>query len=202
MLSQQEEFKFDEDYQISHYNKNKKDEFVDTQNQYQRDKILKQTQDENNQLKYQIKVKEQKWNKEKAILCQKIELLEIQINESKMRQENLQKMNEAFMNTLNDLTSNPKNFSNQILKELQKLFDNRLQLDSQTDQKFQQYSLVIQEQQNENIKLNYFNFNKIQTIVINIIMRIKQSFKLQQMNNMSKCKRINNSTFQLKKQII
>lgn len=42
---------------------------------------------------------------------QKIELLESHINESKTRQENLSKMNEAFMTTLNDLTANPKNFS-------------------------------------------------------------------------------------------
>ncbi|KAL4506786.1 hypothetical protein ABPG72_001207 [Tetrahymena utriculariae] len=124
--------------------------FSEEQISFQLDKSrVVELESENNTLKLQLKIKEQSWNKDRAILTQKIELLESHIHESKIRQENLQKMNEAFMTTLNDLTANPKNFSNKMLKELQQLFENRIQMDPDTESKLQKSALTIKQQQEE-----------------------------------------------------
>ncbi|KAL4460866.1 hypothetical protein ABPG74_016338 [Tetrahymena malaccensis] len=124
--------------------------FSEEQISFQLDKSrVVELESENNTLKLQMKTKEQSWNKDRAILTQKIELLESHIHESKIRQENLQKMNEAFMTTLNDLTANPKNFSNKMLKELQQLFENRIQMDPDTESKLQKSALTIKQQQEE-----------------------------------------------------
>ncbi|EAS01291.2 hypothetical protein TTHERM_00149010 (macronuclear) [Tetrahymena thermophila SB210] len=124
--------------------------FSEEQISFQLDKSrVVELESENNTLKLQMKTKEQSWNKDRAILTQKIELLESHIHESKIRQENLQKMNEAFMTTLNDLTANPKNFSNKMLKELQQLFENRISMDPDTESKLQKSALTIKQQQEE-----------------------------------------------------
>ena len=40
------------------------------------------------------------WKNEKAVLMQKLQIQEMYISEAKEREENLRKMNEAFMNTI------------------------------------------------------------------------------------------------------
>jgi hypothetical protein len=57
-----------------------------------------------------LKAKENQWRKDKAVYEQKIELLEIQIRESKLREENLKNMNENIMSALNDMSSDNKPF--------------------------------------------------------------------------------------------
>lgn len=55
--------------------------------------------------------KESEWKNEKALYEQKIELLEILVKESKIREENLQKMNENLALALNDFAHDTKKFS-------------------------------------------------------------------------------------------
>ncbi len=43
---------------------------------------------------------ENEWKKEKAILSQKIEIMDLQLQEAKNREQNLKKMNEAFMSSI------------------------------------------------------------------------------------------------------
>ncbi|CAD8065529.1 unnamed protein product [Paramecium primaurelia] len=57
------------------------------------------------------------WKNEKAMLLQKIQIQEMYIQESKEREENLKKMNEIFINTLNQ----PQNEN--IVQKFQKSFE-------------------------------------------------------------------------------
>ncbi|EAR86268.2 hypothetical protein TTHERM_00028520 (macronuclear) [Tetrahymena thermophila SB210] len=74
-------------------------------------------------LRVQLKSKENGWNKEKAILQQQIELQDMQIKESKAREENFRKMNETFMETLQGLTNDSSKFTNKSLKDLKGMFE-------------------------------------------------------------------------------
>ena len=51
-----------------------------------------------------MKIKENEWIKDKAVLEQKCEILQIKVKESKEREDNLKKMNENIMSALNDVS--------------------------------------------------------------------------------------------------
>lgn len=57
-----------------------------------------------------FKAKENNYKKEAALLEQRIELLEIQIKETKIREDNLRKMNDNLTSALSELSQDPKKF--------------------------------------------------------------------------------------------
>ena len=59
---------------------------------------------------FQFKLKENNFKKDAALNEQKIELLEIQIKEAKIREENLRKMNDNLTSALSELSQDPKKF--------------------------------------------------------------------------------------------
>ncbi|KAL4506443.1 hypothetical protein ABPG72_000014 [Tetrahymena utriculariae] len=68
-------------------------------------------------LKKQMNQKENEFKKDRAVLEQNIDLLKLQIQEYKKREENLKKMNETIMNSLNDIANQGNN--SKIFKEIQ-----------------------------------------------------------------------------------
>ena len=50
-----------------------------------------------NDMKKNIQIQEGKWVKEKALMGQKIQLLNMELQESRIREDNLRSMNETIM---------------------------------------------------------------------------------------------------------
>lgn len=63
---------------------------------------------------------ENEWKKTKAILEQKIDLLKLELEDSKKREENLQRMNETILSSFNDLANdgNKLSQSKTVFKDL------------------------------------------------------------------------------------
>lgn len=74
--------------------------------------------DESLKLKRQYVREENEWKKTKAVLEQKIELLQLEVKESKEREENLERLNETILGTLKDLSSENNKASKGVFKEL------------------------------------------------------------------------------------
>ncbi|KAL4512077.1 hypothetical protein ABPG72_005079 [Tetrahymena utriculariae] len=102
-------------------------------------------------LRVQLKSKENGWNKEKAILQQQIELQDMQIKESKAREENFRKMNETFMETLQGLTNDSSKFTNKSLKDLKGMFEGMSQ-DSEQSKIKKQDLITKLEAENRELK--------------------------------------------------
>lgn len=65
-------------------------------------------EEENILLKKQVRAKESEINKTKAVLEQKVQLLELQVQDAMEREENLKKVQDKMLNVLNNDKGKPE----------------------------------------------------------------------------------------------